>query len=192
MGPLLFTIYINDLPETTRSNTFLFADDTKIFRQITNDNDHRILQEDLNALTEWSNVWQLKFHPDKCKQLTIGGNKNDHQTYYMQLEGVIPNLQVLEEETDLGVTIDSKLTFDAHISNKINKATQMTRIIRRTFQFLDMDTFLPRLYKCMVRPHFDCKFYLVPKQEKTYTGNRKRSKEGNQAITRFPQLVIFG
>ena len=60
----------------------------------------------------------------------------------MQL-GVIHNLQVSEEETDLGVTIDSKLTFDAHISNKINKATQMTRIIRRTFQFIDINTFLP-------------------------------------------------
>ena len=154
LGPLLFTIYINDLPETTRSNTFLFADDTKIFRQITNDNDHLIIQEDLNALTEWSNEWQLKFHPDKCKQLTIGGKKNDLQTYYMQLEGVLHNLQVSAEETGLGVTIDSKLTFDTHISNKINKATQMTRIIRRTFQFLDMDTFSP-VYKCMVRPHLD-------------------------------------
>ena len=98
--------------------------------------------------------------------MTIGGNKNDHQTYYMQREGVIHNLQVSEEETDLGVTIDSKLTFDAHISNKINKVTKMIRIIRRTYQIIDMDTFLP-LYKCMVRPHLDyANFIWYPNKKK--------------------------
>ena len=46
---------------------FLFADDIKIFRAITDTNDQDILQHDLNILEQWSDKWLLKCHPDKCK-----------------------------------------------------------------------------------------------------------------------------
>ena len=67
IGLLLFLLYINDLPELTKSDTFLFAYDIKIFRTIIDQNDQGILQHDLNALEQWSNKWLLKFHPSKCK-----------------------------------------------------------------------------------------------------------------------------
>ena len=68
---LLFVLYVNDLPDLTKSNTFLFADDIKIFRAITNKNDQDILQQDLSILEQWSNKWLLKFHPDKSKHMEI-------------------------------------------------------------------------------------------------------------------------
>ena len=71
LGPLLFVLYINDLSELTKSDTFLFGDGIKIFT-ITDKNDQGILQHDLNTLEQWSNKWLLKFHPNKCKHLTIG------------------------------------------------------------------------------------------------------------------------
>ena len=77
IGPLLFVLYINDLPELTKSDTFLFADDIKIFRTtlgITDKNDQGILQHDLNTLEQWSNKWLLELHPNKCKHMTIGNN----------------------------------------------------------------------------------------------------------------------
>ena len=67
IGPLLFIIYINYMPKSISSEIYLF---TKIFRHIQNRDDHIILQHDLDKLTEWSNKWLLKFHPDKCKHMT--------------------------------------------------------------------------------------------------------------------------
>ena len=73
------------------------------------------------------------------------------------VKSIIPTMMTIDthdKQKDLGVTFDSKLTFDQHISQVVNKATKMTKIIRRTFQFLDKHTFLP-LYKTMVRSHLD-------------------------------------
>ena len=75
LGPILFVIYINDLPELVSSKVYLFADDTKIFRVISKDTDRLELQEDLNKLSNWSDKWLLKSHADKCKHMNIGRKK---------------------------------------------------------------------------------------------------------------------
>ena len=72
----------------------------------------------------------------------------------MTLNNSIYPLDTIEKQNDLGVIIDTKLSFDDHINQAVNKATKMTKIIRRTFQFLDKDTFWP-LYKTIVRTHLD-------------------------------------
>jgi hypothetical protein len=63
-------------------------------------------------------------------------------------------LELVNEEKDIAVTIDSELSFDKHISKKVKKANSMCYIIRRSFQYLDHSTFLP-LYKSLVRVNLD-------------------------------------
>lgn len=66
LGPLLFIIYINDLPEVIRnSDSFLYGD-TKLFEMIYEDGNCDQMQEDLKEAWEWSDKWLLKFHPNKC------------------------------------------------------------------------------------------------------------------------------
>ena len=115
----------------------------------------KILQEDLNTLQDWSDTWLLKFHPDKCKRMTIG-KQNEHTqvTYTLNIEKTIHNLENVDQEKDIGVIIDSNLEFDKHINAKINKANSMFSIIRRSFQFLSQQNFIP-LYKSLVRSHLD-------------------------------------
>ena len=73
LGPLMFVMYINDLPtKAINSELFLFADDTKIFKGIFNQEDCTLLQQDLDRIQEWTNSSLLQFHPDKCKLMRIG------------------------------------------------------------------------------------------------------------------------
>ena len=163
LGPVLFIIYMNDLPENITSEIYLFADDTKIYCVIETINDQRILQSDIRKLEDWSRKWLLKFHPGKCKQLTIG-NKPDKRypgitvtvtrNYYMKQSQQSKAINSVSEEKDIGVTFDSKLSFDQHIAAKVKKANSMVGTIRRSYQFLDNKSFII-LYKTLVRCHFD-------------------------------------
>ena len=54
LGPLLFVIYINDMPSFVSSSLFTFADDTKLYRAISDHSDVQILQNDLDLLFQWS------------------------------------------------------------------------------------------------------------------------------------------
>ena len=66
LGPLLFLIFINDLPQNLQSELRLFADDCVVYQQIKNQLDHDQLQADLDTLAEWQHTWQLQFNAKKC------------------------------------------------------------------------------------------------------------------------------
>ncbi|CAH8497539.1 unnamed protein product, partial [Schistosoma bovis] len=66
-GPLLFLIYINDLPQQVTSDLLLFADDVKLWREIRNQDDIQALQEDLTRLQSWADDNGLTFNTSKCK-----------------------------------------------------------------------------------------------------------------------------
>ena len=65
-------IYINDLPDSAKSNVYLFDDDAKIYKSINSLNDHDILQHDIHNLTKWSLDWLMTINPDKLKVLKVG------------------------------------------------------------------------------------------------------------------------
>ena len=76
LGPLLFVIYINDLPEHVISQMYLFADDTKLMKRVRSRKDSVILQKDMDNMHNWSTTWLLNFTPDKCHVLTLGKLQN--------------------------------------------------------------------------------------------------------------------
>ena len=158
LGPILFVLFINDLPDCVSSDSLLFADDTKIFSEITCDHDSLQLQNDLNSLQSWSDKWLLNFHPDKCKVLTLGGVSKSvnviPRSYYLKKGDTVYNLEHVDSMKDLGITIDSALSFDDHFQNIVSKANRMAGLIRRSFVFLDEDIF-KRLFKAFVRPHLE-------------------------------------
>ena len=152
LGPILFTIFINDLPEGLKSICKIFADDTKIYDKAEHS---RNIQDDILHLQSWSEKWKLYFNIRKCKVMHIGMSKNKpRENYFMSDNDKIINIEKCDQEKDIGVIFDEKLLFDKHIDNSINKANKMLGVIKRTFNFINKDTFL-KLYKSMVRPHLE-------------------------------------
>ena len=152
LGPLLFVVYINDLLDNISSHGLLYADDTKIFRPISSRKDAEELQADIRKLEEWAETWLLRFHPDKCHVLSLGKIENTKHTHRYHICG--QEMEHVYEEKDLGVTFDSDVSFREHIANKINKANSITGLIRRSFTFLDCESFT-KLYCALVRPHLE-------------------------------------
>ena len=150
LGPVLFTIFINDLPDVVNSQCKIFADDTKVY----NTSDKKdLLQADLHSLQTWTEKWNLYFNVQKCKVMYIG-KKNPKHDYFMKLNNITSKISECDSEKDLGITLDTSLKFDNHIQKKINKANQVMGLIKRSFDYLHKDVFV-RLYKTLVRPHLE-------------------------------------
>ena len=154
LGPLLFVLYVNDLPDViTSSSIYLFADDLKIFREVSSSQDCDHLQQDLEKVCEWTENAQLKLHEDKCVTMTIGQSDQTRRTPY-RLTTNNHTLKEVPQEKDLGVVIDNKLNFSEHLANKVNKANSILGLIWRTFEYKNQETMLT-LYKTLVRPHLE-------------------------------------
>jgi len=149
LGPILFVIYINDLPEAISSEVKIFADDSKIFRPVKHKRDQEALQQDLVAVDQWSQHWQLRFNVSKCKVLHLG-RTNQKITYTLGGQ----NIEETVEEKDLGVSIDNNLAFHMHTAKAANKGNMMLGLINRAFYNIDEQT-IPILFKTMVRPHLE-------------------------------------
>ena len=138
---------------SVKSNIYLFADDTKLFREIKDNVDQVLLQEDLDVVMKWSKVWLLNFNTDKCVYMQIGKQKLLYD-YYLSSDGENNKLKLVDEVKDLGILFDNELKFENHISDTINKANSIIGIIRRSYRYLNITNFTP-LYKAMVRSYFD-------------------------------------
>ena len=156
LGPLLFIIFINDLPEVCGevSNILLYADDAKLFMHILSQDDRNKLQNMFNNVQSWIENWHLSLNIDKCVTVSYGRHIDDSHFYLLHRQGSDFMLQKQDSFKDLGVTFQSDLSFKNHIAEKINKAHAILGIIKRNFRGLKQDTFII-LYKTLVRSHLE-------------------------------------
>ena len=160
LGPILFVLFINDMPQgiDIDSNLALYADDTKLWRKIKCDEDIAKLQNDIGYLQKWSECNKMKFHPRKCKVLSIHSKPSPLSMLpfvYSHYDLGDNLLAYADSERDLGVVINNKLNFNQHCEQIISKANQKYGLLRRTCHFVN-DTQRKRiLYLTLVRSQFE-------------------------------------
>lgn len=148
LGPILFCIFINDLPSCVRhSSVKLFADDAKIYRPILTTDDEPMLQEDLDSITRWCESNSMFVNASKCAVLHYG-NKNQPSRAYSLSGSQIPSEEFVR---DLGVHFDTHLKFDRHVSTVVRNANYQLLTLKRNFRKFNLKNFM-LLYKSFVRP----------------------------------------
>ena len=144
-------MYINYLEDDISSKVLKFADDTKVFRKVTNVTDKQSLQDDLDKFVKWSEKWQMLFNFGKCKCIHIGhGNMNEDYKI-----GIIKwVLGRTTQEKDLIVTFSPDMKVSEQCGIAASKGNQILGLIRITIMYKEKQLIVP-LYKAIVRPHLE-------------------------------------
>ena len=120
MGPILFSLFINDFNSVPNfSNFLLFADDAKLFHTIKISNDCLNFQADINNLSHYCNENFLTLNSDKCFIITYSRKKDPIKFNYV-INGI--EIKRVNHIKDLGVILDDKLTFNLHIDHIVSRS----------------------------------------------------------------------
>ena len=151
LGPILFLLFVNDMPNVVSSARIaMFADDSKCYKIIEQASDFVNLQQDLDALLDWSLSNEIYFQPAKCKNVRISRKRVSPPRTY-NLNGF--DLEVVKSEKDLGVIIANDTSWKEHIVMIVAKVNRVLGFLKRHCAGLVDSEALLRLYSSLVRSH---------------------------------------
>ena len=146
LGPILFLVFINDLPEALQHCVAdIYADDTTISHsahyQAAPNAVSEGLQEDIVEVLNWSSSNKLLLNESKTKSMLVTGKrlvkKMEHSTLQLHLKS--SELNQVHSHKLLGVTIDSQLSFDQHVDGLCKKLAQRVAVLRKIRRSLPLD-----------------------------------------------------
>lgn len=179
LAPLLFILFINDLPSILTSDCFLFADDLKLAARIKDINDAIRLQHDLYKIAIWCRKNKLFLNESKCVVITFTRKfKNNILTFDYKLNNITLNRVAMIK--DLGVIFDEKFNFNSHCNNIAMRSFKLLGFIFRAMnKFKIPDSFI-LLYNAYIRtileycspiwnPYYQTNIDLIEKVQRKFT-----------------------
>ena len=153
LGPTLFTLFINDLPNfTIKASVSIYSDDVLLYYIGKDLSDVKVyLQSAMNSISEWFCRNKLLLSTDKCGTMLITNKKSD-----MKLELTLNGsfIKEVDQFKYLGVIFDSQLKFDNHVQSKIPKIRKQLGALRRLSTFVSRPV-LQYIYQTVIQPSLD-------------------------------------
>ena len=151
LGPLLFILYINDLPSAVSCTLKIFADDVAMYCSVESVTDCNTFQHDLDLVAAWCSKWQMRLNPSKCELLCISNKRSPVKPFYYLNNH---KLQWATSVKYLGVVVDAKLSWNNHISHVSAKATKVLNFLRRNMYTCHAPS-KHRAFRALVTPILD-------------------------------------
>lgn len=155
LGPILFLLYINDLPNVTSFLTYLFADDTSFIKSSKNLND---LMYECNLELEKAKIWfranKLTLNISKTKYMIFRNPKAEFNEESFKLRVGNEDIERVKSFKFVGVIIDEFLTFEEHTSHITQKVSSSIYALRQVKNVVPSKT-LKTLYNTLVKPHIE-------------------------------------
>ena len=173
--PLLFLIYINDIPDGINSLCKIFADDTSLFSKVYDiHNSASKLNDNLEKISHWAYQWKMQFNPDPKKQaheVIFSRKTSSNNLSHPPIKFNKIDISECPDQKHLGIVLHSKLNFNAHVDQKIKKRNRIIGPIRRLSVTLPRNVLLT-IYKTFVRPHLDYGDILYDKPNNEHFQNK--------------------
>lgn len=179
LGPLVFLLYFNDSSLALPSLCLSYADDLKLFLRINSIADAQLLQTALTSFATWCHTNRMVLNPKKCCVISFSRKKKPITFDYRLQNEVVPRESCVK---DLGVLLDSEMTFKHHVSSIVDKASrQLGFIFRTTKRFTDIYC-LKALFCSLVRSTLE---YSSAVWSPYYQNGVKRIEDVQRRFIRF-------
>ena len=157
LGPLLFNIYINDLPFITKHlEPIIYADDITLFATFSNLNfklnEINAIQQELNSIHDWLKINKLSLNITKTKAMLFHTSKK--QVKYPDLYLDNTKIDFVQNFNYLGIIIDNHLTFKSHINMVTNKISRSIGVMKRLKNTIPQSALL-LIYNSLILSHMN-------------------------------------
>ena len=188
LGPLLFSIYVNDLPDAPRNcSTECYVDDTKLFVSFHLRDSQRTVQEmneDLLQVCNWCFGNRLLLNPDKTKLIVFGSRQMTSKLHEFHLSLLGKDISPVQSAKDLGVILDPNLTFDDRITATVSECIARLAQINRVKHCLDKNTLLTVIHALVFSKMYYCSI--------VWANTTNKNVRKLQAVQNFACRIVSG
>ena len=191
LGPLLFTIYINDIQNSSSFFIFIkYADDTNLFNSLANisHTNLNIINTEVSNVYKWLCINRLSLNIKKTKYILFH-NKNKN------IDHILPDICINNNRVErvsqfnfLGININENLNWNSHLDQMCTKVSKSVGIINKLKQFLPPFV-LRTLYNSIVLPHLSYGILAVAQYLNTNKVNTKSAEQSIRNVT--PKLIMI-
>ena len=155
LSPLLFIIYVNDIPIDAGTNTTQYADDLGLYIQGKNQKYIRgKMQRQINKLEDWCNRWYIKLNAKKTQLITLPTQKTELELYGTKIKPT-------QQGKLLGMLLDDKRTYRSHVNNLIEKAERRLNLLRVLAGWRASYGTMRHVYTSYIRPVMETGFHFT-------------------------------